>query len=309
MITRTAKGDKATHLTGRRSAHVWLIESQYTVEVVELHPDLNITDYTGDMNQQYYSLAVARRYFASELDKECRANGGRPGWWISVSSRGEGIERRKADAIDSLTVLTADKGAYFYQESAEEKTQRLETAKAKELRDRFYAEQIRLEQLNDRSTAWNALMRGMENADDTVGEGDVVADSAAYWELAWSGYESNMDELPAEDRDLSEGHNLDNLTRCGSCGCAVVDPQPYEDGLYCDECLEEVSSEAVYGTQEPLSDGQAVAFREGFSGALEGAQWLVRGGVSTDPEGKEFVVIGTADGASRLAWVADLVRL
>lgn len=115
-----------------------------------------------------------------------------------------------------------------------------EAEQAAKLCNEFYAEEGRL---TASSTAWHALMSGLENADDTVGEGDVVADSAAYWQLAWSGYESHMDELTAEDRVLAESHNLDDLARCCCCGNAVMDPQLFEDGHYCDECFEEVASE------------------------------------------------------------------
>lgn len=180
---------------------------------------------------------------------------------------------------------------------------------AKPLRDSFYAEMDRLEAKGRFSTMYHALMSGLENADDTVGEGNVVADSAAYWELAWSGYESNKCEISEDDQALAEEHDLDDLARCGYCGRAVVDPQLYEDGHYCDECFEEVASEAVYGPNETLTDGAGVTFREGFSVELEGTCWVVKGEASTDPTGREFVVIAMADGASRLAWVDDLVLL
>lgn len=109
-----------------------------------------------------------------------------------------------------------------------------DTEQAEKLAAQWYAKEATL---TFGSTAWNALYSGIENADDTVAEGNVADKSAAYWELAWSGYTSNLDELSAEDRELAVTHNLDDLARCAYCSNAVLDPQLFNDEHYCDECL------------------------------------------------------------------------
>jgi hypothetical protein len=91
------------------------------------------------------------------------------------------------------------------------------------------------------STAWHALYSGRENADDTVAEGKVTDNSTEYWELAWSGYHSLMDELEERDRALADKYNLEDLQACSWCGCRTADPQPYdEERVMHADCLEHV---------------------------------------------------------------------
>jgi hypothetical protein len=94
------------------------------------------------------------------------------------------------------------------------------------------------EELTSGSTAWNALYAGRENADDTVGEGNVTDNSTEYWELAWSGYESLMDELEAADRILAKTYNLEDLPVCNWCSNRTDDGKPINgDELFCPTCL------------------------------------------------------------------------
>lgn len=99
----------------------------------------------------------------------------------------------------------------------------------------WYSEE---ERLTSGSTAWHALYSGRENADDTVAEGNVTDDSAEYWELALSGYNSLMDELEGRDRKLAETHNLIDLPVCHWCEQHTLEASPINsDEVFCPECL------------------------------------------------------------------------
>ncbi len=88
------------------------------------------------------------------------------------------------------------------------------------------------------STAWHALYSGRENADDTVAEGNVDDNSTEYWELAWSGYNSLMDELESRERQLAETHNLIDLPVCNWCGLHAAEAHPINgDEVFCNECM------------------------------------------------------------------------
>jgi len=100
------------------------------------------------------------------------------------------------------------------------------------LRDAWYEKE---QELVFSSTAWHALYSGRENADDTVNEGGVDDGTTEYWQLAWSGYESLMDELDSGSRELAKKHNLEDLPVCGWCGTHFEATN--SDDTFCATCL------------------------------------------------------------------------
>lgn len=114
----------------------------------------------------------------------------------------------------------------------------------------FYSEQERLRsvsKIGTLTTAEHALLGGMENADDTVREGGVVDQSVEYWNLAVSGYQSNMDELTEGERKFAEQYNVADMARCSICG----EPMETETEI-CGTCQQQIAQDEIADAKEAL---------------------------------------------------------